>query len=387
MKLTTSQLSLVLDTAIVEHGLNKVLETILNCLMKLERTEFLRQTISSKNKGNGYRIGKAIGLGAEIKLQIPRDRLGQFYPILLTLIRNQEEELHQLAFTLYSKGLSVRDVSDVFDKLYGSKYSKSSVSRINQSFVKEMELWRNRQLDASYPLIMVDAIHTRIRRSSKVEVEAIYTVMGLRSDMSRDILAIESIPQESATGWESLFTSLKDRGLESVNLVIADGLTGLEQSIANVFPGAAFQKCVTHLKRNILNKTRYSDRAEIAADLKLIFVTNDSGYKLSNAIENFENFITKWMKTYPFIRRYRNRSDLIYYFTYLNYDYRIRSMIYTTNWIENLNKQFRRVLKIRNSMPSDESALLLISKIAMDKVEKYLQYPLHSFKFDDNIMK
>ncbi len=173
MKLTTSQLSIVLDTAIVEHGLNNVLETILNCLMKLEWTEFLRQTISSKNKGNGYRIGKAIGLGAEIKLQIPRDILGQFYPILLTLIRNQEEELHQLAFTLYSKGLSVRDVSDVFDKLYGSKYSKSNVSRINQSFVKEMELWRNRQLDVSYPLFMVDAIHTRIRRSPKAEVEAI----------------------------------------------------------------------------------------------------------------------------------------------------------------------------------------------------------------------
>ena len=385
MNLTPKQLTQVLDNAITQHGLNKVLEIILNCLMKLERDEFLKVS-TCKNKANGYRFGRAFGFGSELKLQIPRDRLGQFYPILLTLIKSQEAELQNLAFILYSKGLSVRDVSDVFDKIYGSSYSKSSISRINQNFVEEMMIWRNRELEAFYPTLMIDALYTKVRRSNKVELEAIYTVIALKDDMTRDIIAIENIPQESAAGWEIIFRNLKERGVEEVNLIIADGLTGLEQSVAKIFPNTKLQKCVTHFKRNILKRVRNSHKAEIAEDLRKVFITNDSSLSKKDGIANLSIFISKWEKQYNFIRRYKSRTDILYYFTYLEYDYRIRSMIYTTNWIEALNKQFRRVLKIRNSMPSDESVLLLITKIAMDKVEKYLQYPVYNFKFDQKLI-
>jgi len=223
--------------------------------MKFERKEFLRLTDAS-NKGNGYRFGRAIGFGKSISLHIPRDRLGHFYPVLLTIIKSQEEELQRLAFNLYSKGLTTRDVGEIFEDIYGKAYSKTSISRINQSFQEEIFRWRNRTLNKHYPVLMIDALHTRIRRASSVEVEAVYTVLALQDDMTRDIIAVESIPQESASGWEWLLKRLKERGLENVDLIIADGLTGLEQSIANVFPSADFQKCVTHMKRNILTKVR-----------------------------------------------------------------------------------------------------------------------------------
>jgi transposase-like protein len=242
-------------------------------------------------------------------------------------------------------------------------------------------MWRKRPLETHYPLLMLDAIHSKIRREPSVETEATYVVMSLKEDFRREIIAVEHLPIESATGWEDLFISLKNRGLQSTSLIIADGLTGLESVACKAFPMADFQKCVVHLKRNILNKTRQCHKAEMAEDLKKIFVTDDSSFTQEKATKEIDFLIAKWKKTYRFINNLKEVSYSGYY-TYLKYDYRIRSMIYTTNWIENFNKQIRRTLKIRNSMPSEESLLLLVSKVAFDKSNKYLSFPIYNFKFD-----
>ena len=173
--------------------------------------------------------------------------------------------------------------------------------------------------------------------------------------------------------------------MQTTKLIVADGLSGLENTIAKVFPEADFQKCVVHLKRNILNKVRHYHKAEVATDLKEVFITDDSSFTKEKAESQFDTFIQKWGKDYRYIKNLRNNISYSYYFTYLRYDYRIRSMIYTTNWIENLNKQFRKSLKIRNSMPSEESVLLLLAKVAFDKSEKYLRYPIYNFKFDKKL--
>ena len=159
-------------------------------------------------------------------------------------------------------------------------------------------------------------------------------------------------------------------------------LAGLENVVSKVFENAKFQKCVTHFKRSLLAKVRNSDKSEISDDLKEIFCVEQERYTKEIALKNLDNFAKKWGDKYRFIRNLSNREDVVYYFTFLEFDHRIQRLIYTTNWIENLNKQFRKVLKIRNSMPSDESVLLLLSKVAMDKVDKYLNYPIYQFKFD-----
>ncbi len=382
MKYMPSQIQHIMTESIKGYGLGKFMEMVFNCLMKLERKDFLLMNNDSSNKANGYRFGNAIGFGKMLKLEIPRDRLGNFYPILFTPIRNQEEELANLAFNLYSKGLSVRDVSDIFDNIYGKHYSKSSISRMNQEFIEEVEQWRNRPLQKHYPILVIDALHSNIRRDNSVEMEATYTIIAVQEDMSRDIIAIEHIPIESSSGWEEVFQKLKDRGVKTAGLIIADGLPGLENSIPKVFPAAKFQKCVVHFKRNILRKVRAKHKVEIAADLKNIFSVTDPTFTYKDAKDRFKLFEDKWGKSYKFIKNLTNSISTEYYFTYLIFDYRIRSMIYTTNWVENLNKQYRRVLKIRNSMPTEESVLLLLGKVAMDKVHKYRNYPIYKFKFD-----
>jgi len=386
MQLTIAQSSEVISELLQEHGLNKILEMVLNSLLKLEREGFLKESNNKLNKANGYRNRRVAGINKTITLSIPRDRLGYFYPTLLTIIKEQEEEVAKLAFNLYSKGLSTRDVSDIFEELYGDKYSKTTISRFNKGFIKELENWRNRPLERHYPILMIDAIYSKVRRDFSIENEATYTVIALREDLTRDIIALEHIPTESASGWEDLLRSLKKRGVETVDLIVADGLTGLENSVSKVFPDADFQKCVVHLKRYILNRISHKHKSEIAEDLKEIFNISDSSYTKKEGIENMNKFIIKWGRKYKFIRNMKEMK-FYYYFTYLDYDYRVRSMIYTTNWIENLNKQFRRVLKIRNSMPSEESVLLLLTKVAYDKVLKLNKYPIYHFKFDKKLFK
>jgi len=386
MQLTIAQSSEVISELLQEHGLNKILEMVLNSLLKLEREGFLKESNNKLNKANGYRNRRVAGINKTITLSIPRDRLGYFYPTLLTIIKEQEEEVAKLAFNLYSKGLSTRDVSDIFEELYGDKYSKTTISRFNKGFIKELENWRNRPLERHYPILMIDAIYSKVRRDFSIENEATYTVIALREDLTRDIIALEHIPTESASGWEDLLRSLKKRGVETVDLIVADGLTGLENSVSKVFPDADFQKCVVHLKRYILNRISHKHKSEIAEDLKEIFNISDSSYTKKEGIENMNKFIIKWGRKYKFIRNMKEMK-FYYYFTYLDYDYRVRSMIYTTNWIENLNKQFRRVLKIRNSMPSEESVLLLLTKVAYDKVLKLNKYPIYLFKFDKKLCK
>mgnify|MGYP006290364739 CR=1 FL=1 len=383
MNFKLNQIEQILTSSIQEHGVNQIIKMVLNCLMKLERKYFLKENKHWKsNKANGYRTTFTYGTGKKIQLKVPRDRLGHFYPVILALLRDQEFEMQQIAFELYSKGLSVRDVRDIFKNIYGKNYSKSSISNMNQEFKDIVNDWRKRPLEKHYPVLIIDALHSKIRRVDSIENEATYTIIGLRDDKTRDILAIEHIPIESAGGWQEVFKQIKARGVSSTSLIIADGLTGLDNAIAKEFPMANFQKCVVHFKRNILRKVRAKHKTEITEDLRIVFDVTDKQYTYHKAKNNFKAFVKKWGKYYKSIKNMSTEIELSYYFTYLNYDYRVRNMLYTTNWVENLNKQFRRVLKIRNSMPTEESILLLIGKVAMDKVKKYLRYPIYNFKFD-----
>lgn len=385
MNFTKKQIESIVNDYMQEGNMDKLIETMLDCLMKIERKSFLSETKIPKNKANGYRDVRKVYGNKQFMMQIPRDRLGYFYPLILTTIKNNEEEMHRIAFELYSKGLSQQDVGDVFKSIYGKQFSTSSISRMSQEFKKEVDDWRNRPLEEHYPVLIIDALFSNVRRGNTITNEATYTIIALRNDKTRDIIALEHFPTESANAWQEVLSMLKDRGMKSTNLVIADGLTGLENAVPKVLPSAKFQKCVVHFKRNILNKVAPKNKLEVAEDMKDIFKTNDPHYTKEEALKRLEAFINKWGKTYRRILNLKKQTNLLYYFTYLDYDYRVQSMIYTSNWVENLNKKYRKALKIRNSMPSEESVLLLLGKVAMDSNYKYLRYPVNNFKFDKTL--
>lgn len=367
-----------------DQGLNELLELILNGLMKIERTHWMASQAGSGNKANGYRPGRAIGHGRKLSLRIPRDRLGNFQPVLWAMLRDQHEEVRRLCFELYGKGLSTSEVGQITEKIYGQAYSSSAISNFTQQLADQIHNWRERPLAGRYPVILIDAIHKKVRRGH-VSSEAFYVVMGLTEGMQREVLAIANLPSESPAGWSELLASLKDRGLTKTDLVIADGLPGLDQIVHKAFPQARHQKCVTHFKRNIQTKVKASDKDAVAEDLREVFLTGQRNYTRGQALEKFNEFATRWGKKYRSIKRLADNEDMEYYFTYLDFDRRIQSMIYTTNWIERLNKKFRRSLKIRNALPSVESALLLLGKMAIDTEESTYQYPIYNFKFDQTL--
>lgn len=175
---------------------------------------------------------------------------------------------------------------------------------------------------------------------------------------------------------------MQQRGVQKIGLIVSDNLTGLDQIIPLGYKNTSHQKCVVHLKRSILNKVSSKDKIEVAEDLKEVFNLENSNDIMEKAIDRLQVFPSKWHKNYWHIGNLDKNQMNELYFTYLLYHPKIWRMIYTTNWIERLNKDFRRTFKIRNSMPNYQSALTLISKVAMDKEDTYFKYPIYSFKFD-----
>lgn len=374
------------EKACTQQGLNEILTITLNAIMHSERTAYLQTHKEGENKANGYRPVKVAGYGRQLTLAIPRDRLGLFKPLLMLTLKEEEDEVKNLCFELYREGLTTRRISQVLEKIYGKQYSKSTVSLMSQNFKEVMEAWRKRQIDSVYPIVYLDAIQAKVRRET-VQGEAFYIALGVKEDCTREIIAIENQPTESALGWESVLASLKERGLSEIGLVVADGITGLEEKVLTLFPTARFQKCVTHFKRNVLHKVRPQDKKQIAAELAAVFVIDDPTFTLSDAYLKAAQMARKWENKYPFLKAMLSATNLRCYLTCLDYDFRVRSMIYTTNWIERLNKTFRQALKIRNAMPSVDSVLLLLSAIAYDAGQKVYSYPLHKLNQETKFKK
>lgn len=350
------------------NGLTHILEWTVNAMMKMEQTEFLARLDSGSNKANGYRYCKGYGQGRILELRVPRDRNGRFYPKIMALLRSQQAEIDQAVTRLYAEGLTQAQIGRVFEDLYGQHYSQASISRMTQWMHQQVQSWRERPLQQWYPAIFVDAVHMKVRRD-RVSSEAFYVVLAIRQDHTREVLAIESMPTESAYGWEQLLQGLQGRGMQQTGLVVGDGLKGLADAVGRVFPKAQFQRCVTHVKRRLLSRVRHQDKALLAAQLGQVFKTEDKDWTPQQAQQAFTKLCDHWegQYNYRFFSRIKDDPDYSHAFTYLNFDPRVQSMLYTTNWIERLNRDFRRVTRMRASMSGEESVITLLGFVAMDK--------------------
>ena len=347
-----------------KNGFHDLMEIMLESMMFAERGKFLSE--NPGNKGNGYRPGHSYGQGKRLEFRIPRDRYGNFHPRILAILRDQEEECDRLAGVLYTKGLTQDQVSDVFDQIYGEHYSKSSISRMVECVRIQVNEWLERGLEEYYPVVFVDCVHIKIHRKRSVASEAFYVALAVTEEGTREVIYIGNMPVESATGWGEIFEALKDRGLKRIGLMVADGIKGLDGVIGEKFPGTPLQRCVIHLKRNMFAKVRHGDKAALAADLRDIFRTGQRDYTMETAWSKWQDMCERWGKDYLSIKRLRDDSDYKAYLTYLNYAPEIQGMVYTTNWIERLNRDFRRVTRMRTAMPNEESVLTLMGSVAMD---------------------
>ena len=386
MNLTKKQTEEVLSKFLnQENGLNEVLQMMLNAMMYSERDAYLSS--DKDNKANGYRLGKVFGYGSQIELRIPRDRQSAFMPTILALFRDQESYLKEVSFKMYSKGLTTRDISEVMESIYGSHYSKSSISKINVSFYEQMSAWRNRTLSSHYLALYIDGLQVKLKREHKYQNECFYIILGLKEDYTREVIAIVNLPSESATGWSQVFEGLKQRGLSSVGIVISDGLSGLDKAVAKAFNQVPHQKCIVHLQRQLQAYVRREDKDKLAEDIRYLLSVDDASYQIDQVQARITHLRDKWQGKYKGLAKYLESFEWQAYFTYLNYDVRIRRMIYTTNWIERFNRSCRRTLKIRGAFPSEDAVLALITSVAIDKTDKKYKYPIYNFKFEPKLMK
>ena len=366
MNFTQTQITEILDEiANGKNGYQELLKLSLESIMRSERNEFNKE---QSDVSNGYRLGSILGHGGKLELSIPRSRHHNFYPLILALVKEQNEECKTLAYELYSSGLTTDQIGSLFDKIYGHQYSKSSISNMMSNARMDVQSWLNRKLEKRYPIIYIDATYWHTRRLDSVSSEAYYTILAVREDRTREVLSVINHPTEGSSNWREEFENLKARGLEEINLVVSDGLQGIENAVAKVFPMATVQLCTVHLTRNILAKVKPCDKQLIAKDLKDVLDPSDPNDNASKGHKRFTDFINNWVKKYPSLKTYLLPRNKLY-FNYLNYHVEIRRMIYTTNWIERLNRNYKRTLRMRSSMPSPESVVFLLASVAVRRNE------------------
>lgn len=339
-----------------DEQIKKMFKLMMEALMEGERNAFLgyekydylnKQTQNSRN--GYYKRDLLTTLGNITSLAVPRDRLGEFASDFIDAYEHSTKPMDKLILELYAKGMSTRDINDVIKQIYGKDLSPQAVTEITKEIEDERLAWETRTLKKRYTVIFIDALFVKIRRD-KVSSDAVYLVAGIDEEGHRDILGQYVAGEESATFWKQVLNDIKSRGVKEVLLFVFDGLTGLEEAVKEIYPKSQSQLCVVHQIRNTLSYVRSSHKQQVASDLKSIYKSKS----LSEAKEKLLKVKSKWQSFYPkLFNRWIDKIETLMRF--LEFPEYLRPHIYSTNWLERLNKEFRKVIKTKNSFPTEDS--------------------------------
>lgn len=309
-----------------------------------------RTTDGKKNYRNGtVKRTMKTQLG-EVDIDVPRDRNGEFEPQIIGKYQRNADGIEERILSLYATGMSTRDIKDQIKGLYDVEISEGLVSKISERILPEVSEWQNRPLEASYPFIFMDAIHYKVRENHQVITKAAYVVLGINEDGCKDVLGLWVGASESAKYWMGVLNELKSRGVKEVSLFCVDGLTGFREAIGAVYPEARIQRCIIHQIRNSTKFVSYKHLKEFMKDLKMVYQATTE----EQALNQLSNFKDNWGKHYPTaIKSWEENWDILS--TYFDYPVEIRKVIYTTNAIEGLNRQFRKVTKTKTMFPNEDS--------------------------------
>lgn len=347
---------------IIQEKLELELDTTLG-YSKNEVTN--RETINSRNGYNKKTIKSEFG---ELEINIPRDRKGEFEPQIIPKHQRNVSGIEDKVISLYGKGMSTRDIGEQIQDIYGINMSAETVSKITDKIMPEIKEWQNRPLESIYPFIFMDAIHYKLKEDGRILNRAAYIVLGVDIDGNKDILGIWIGENESSKFWLGILNDLKNRGVKDVLLFCVDGLSGLKEAIQAAYPKAEIQRCIIHQLRNSFRYVSYKDLKEFSKDFKEVYrAVNEE-----TALENLYSLKDKWGKEYPYaIRSWENNWDVLCPFYKFPND--IRKIIYTTNAIEGLNRQYRKVTKSKTMFPSDNSLQKMLYMASQNVMKKWTQ--------------
>lgn len=336
----------------LQEALKDLLGDTMEQMLKAELDEHLDYEYGEKplslNTRNGSSKKTVKSSYGNIDLNIPRDREGSFEPQALKKYQKDISNIENQIISMYAKGMTTRDISTHIKEIYGFGISESMVSKITNKILPTIEEWQNRPLEKVYPFVFLDAIHYHVRENNIVVKKAVYIALGYNTEGYKEILGMWVGENESSKYWLLVLNQLKERGLEDILIVSTDNLSGFSQAIESVYPKTEIQKCIIHQIRNSTKFVSYKDIKELMKDLKTVYKASTEELALSN-LDIFEE---KWGKKYPMcVNSWRNNwAELA---TYFKYPDGIRKLIYTTNSIENFNRQLRKVTKNKTIFPND----------------------------------
>jgi transposase-like protein len=351
--------------------LGELVRVVLERALEGELTAHLGYEKSGRGGGAGGNarngsIFKTVQTGVgPVPLQVPRDRAGTFEPLLVPKRAGRVAGgLDDMVISLYAHGMSVRDILHHLEQVYGTQLSHETVSRITDAVLEEVRAWQARPLDPVYAAVFLDAIVVKVRDNQAVQNKPAYIAIGVDADGEKHVLGIwvaKTPPQAATAGegarfWGSVMNDLRNRGVRDIVIACVDGLAGFEDAITAAFPGTVVQRCVVHLIRNALRPVARRDAAEVAAEMRKIY-TAPTAEAAFDALAAFSE--SDWGKKYPQAAKvWEDAWDA--FIPFLAFPPPVRKLLYTTNSIESLNYQLRKVTKARGHFPADDAAVKLL---------------------------
>ncbi|QOY51000.1 IS256 family transposase [Candidatus Sulfurimonas baltica] len=356
-----------------DGALTDLVRQITEMTLQAELESHLAQDLQ-KNRKNGYMSKTMRTEHGEFELETPRDRNGSFEPQIVKKSQTYlSDEIEKKMLSLFSLGSSYSQISEHIEDIYGVHFSKPAITTVTDKLIPMLEEWKIRPLDAIYPFIYLDAIHYKVREDGHYVSKAFYTVLGINLEGKKEILGLYLNESEGAKFWLQVLTDLQNRGVQDILIASVDGLKGFPEAINAVFPETEVQLCIVHQIRNSVKYIASKDQKIFVGELKSVY----QAFTKEEAELALDKLESKWGKKYPIVfESWRNKWDNLS--NYFKYPEPIRRIIYTTNIIESIHRQFRTLTKTKGAFPNDNSLLKLLFA-GIRNAEKKWTMPIHNW--------
>ena len=331
------------------------------------------KTTEKTNYRNGTTKKKLKSEFGEFEFETPRDRNGEFEPKIVPKNVRDVTGIEDKIISLYARGLTTREINEQIQDLYGIEVSATMISNITDQIIPEIKEWQNKPLDSVYPIVFIDAVHFSVREDNRVVKKAAYIVLGINKEGYKEIMGIWIGENESSKFWLGVLNDLKQRGVNDILIMCSDNLTGIKQAIETAFPNTVQQRCIVHMIRNSVKFVSYKDLKEFCNDLKQIYTSKneEEGY------EKLQEIKEKWKDKYlSAFKTWDENWDAICPF--FQFSSSVRKIMYTTNTIESLNRQFRKYTKTKSVFPTDMS-LMKCLYLSTKNIEKKWTQPYRNW--------